>query len=280
MNNILIIGLGLIGGSIAKGLNSSQLDLKIFASDKNPSSISSAIDDRIISMEIDINDLKSIKENDIDLIIISTPTSSIRKILKEFESSGVLNSNITITDTASAKSELINEFKDVKNLVLSHPMSGSDESGYSASTSNLFKNKKTIVIDSFDADEKHLRIVNRLWETLGSTSILMEAMEHDKAMAYASHLPHLISFALMHSIMKEDNSNINDFAAGGLKEFLRIAGSDPKMWADIFSSNHINILNSLNEFKNSIDEIQDKFSDFKDLEDFISNIKAYKQKSF
>ena len=148
MNNILIIGLGLIGGSIAKGLNSSQLDLKIFASDKNPSSISSAIDDGIISMEIDINDLKSIKENDIDLIIISTPTSSIRKILKEFESSGVLNSNITITDTASAKSELINEFKDVKNLVLSHPMSGSDESGYSASTSNLFKNKKTIVIDS------------------------------------------------------------------------------------------------------------------------------------
>jgi len=280
MNNILIIGLGLIGGSIAKGLNSSQLDLKIFASDKNPSSISSAIDDGIISMEIDINDLKSIKENDIDLIIISTPTSSIRKILKEFESSGVLNSNITITDTASAKSELINEFKDVKNLVLSHPMSGSDESGYSASTSNLFKNKKTIVIDSFDADEKHLRIVNRLWETLGSTSILMEAIEHDKAMAYASHLPHLISFALMHSIMKEDNSNINDFAAGGLKEFLRIAGSDPKMWADIFSSNHINISNSLNEFKNSIDEIQDKFSDSKDLEDFISNIKAYKQKSF
>jgi len=280
MNNILIIGLGLIGGSIAKGLNSSQLDLKIFASDKNPSSISSAIDDGIISMEIDINDLKSIKENDIDLIIISTPTSSIRKILKEFESSGVLNSNITITDTASAKSELINEFKDVKNLVLSHPMSGSDESGYSASTSNLFKNKKTIVIDSFDADEKHLRIVNRLWETLGSTSILMEAIEHDRAMAYASHLPHLISFALMHSIMKEDNSNINDFAAGGLKEFLRIAGSDPKMWADIFSSNHINISNSLNEFKNSIDEIQDKFSDSKDLEDFISNIKAYKQKSF
>lgn len=280
MNNILIIGLGLIGGSIAKGLNSSQLDLKIFASDKNPSSISSAIDDGIISMEIDINDLKSIKENDIDLIIISTPTSSIRKILKEFESSGVLNSNITITDTASAKSELINEFKDVKNLVLSHPMSGSDESGYSASTSNLFKNKKTIVIDSFDVDEKHLRIVNRLWETLGSTSILMEAIEHDRAMAYASHLPHLISFALMHSIMKEDNSNINDFAAGGLKEFLRIAGSDPKMWADIFSSNHINISNSLNEFKNSIDEIQDKFSDSKDLEDFISNIKAYKQKSF
>lgn len=280
MNNILIIGLGLIGGSIAKGLNSSQLDLKIFASDKNPSSISSAIDDGIISMEIDINDLNSIKENDIDLIIISTPTSSIRKILKEFESSGVLNSNITITDTASAKSELINEFKDVKNLVLSHPMSGSDESGYSASTSNLFKNKKTIVIDSFDADEKHLRIVNRLWETLGSTSILMEAIEHDRAMAYASHLPHLISFALMHSIMKEDNSNINDFAAGGLKEFLRIAGSDPKMWADIFSSNHINISNSLNEFKNSIDEIQDKFSDSKDLEDFISNIKAYKQKSF
>lgn len=280
MNNILIIGLGLIGGSIAKGLNSSQLDLKIFASDKNPSSISSAIDDGIISMEIDINDLKSIKENDIDLIIISTPTSSIRKILKEFESSGVLNSNITITDTASAKSELINEFKDVKNLVLSHPMSGSDESGYSASTSNLFKNKKTIVIDSFDADEKHLRIVNRLWETLGSTSILMEAIEHDRAMAYASHLPHLISFALMHSIMKEDNSNINDFAAGGLKEFLRIAGSDPKMWADIFSSNHINISNSLNVFKNSIDEIQDKFSDSKDLEDFISNIKAYKQKSF
>jgi prephenate dehydrogenase len=108
----------------------------------------------------------------------------------------------------------------------------------------------------------------------------MNPEDHDKAMAFASHLPHLISFSLLYSIMSQDDSNINNFAAGGLKEFLRIAGSDPEMWSDIFNSNQINIIEALELFKDSLDEIKNKFSDKDELKELINNIKQYKQNSF
>jgi prephenate dehydrogenase len=99
-------------------------------------------------------------------------------------------------------------------------------------------------------------------------------------MAFASHLPHLISFALVNSIMIEDDINISSFAAGGLKEFLRIAGSDPKMWTDIFVSNKHEITRSIKSFKNSLDVLEQKFLDEDELEHAIMQIKKFKDSSF
>ena len=243
MNNILIIGLGLIGGSIAKSLHTNNHELNIFAFDQNSSPISIAMGEGIIKKEINIfDDFNSIYENEIDLIIIATPGSVTKKILLHFKEIGLLNSDITITDTASSKSDMLDDFDNVSNLVLSHPMSGSDQSGYKAANNELYENKKTIVLNPYSASDKHLQIVMNLWKILGSTPFIMNPEDHDKAMAFASHLPHLISFSLLHSIMNKDDNNINNFAAGGLKEFLRIAGSDPEMWSDIFNSNQNNII--------------------------------------
>ena len=281
MNNILIIGLGLIGGSIAKSLHKNNHELNIFAFDQNPSSISNAITEDIIKEQINIfDDFNSIHENEIDLIIIATPGSVTQKILLHFEEVGLLNSDITITDTASSKSDMLDDFNNVSNLVLSHPMSGSDKAGYEAAKKELYENKKTIVLNPFSASDKHLQIVMNLWKFLGSTPYIMNPEDHDKAMAFASHLPHLISFSLLHSIMNQDDCNINNFAAGGLKEFLRIAGSDPEMWSDIFNSNQNNIIEALELFKDSLDEIKNKFSNKDELKELIDTIKQYKQNSF
>ena len=281
MNNILIIGLGLIGGSIAKSLHTNNHELNIFAFDQNSSPISIAMAEGIIKEEINIfDDFNSIYENEIDLIIIATPGSVTKKILLHFNEIGLLNSDITITDTASSKSDILDDFDNVSNLVLSHPMSGSDQSGYKAANNELYENKKTIVLNPFSASDKHLQIVMNLWELLGSTPYTMNPEDHDKAMAFASHLPHLISFSLLHSIMNQDDNNINNFAAGGLKEFLRIAGSDPEMWSDIFNSNQNNIIEALEIFKDSLDEIKNKFSDKDELKELINKIKQYKQNSF
>jgi prephenate dehydrogenase len=281
MNNILIIGMGLIGGSIAKSLHTNNHELNIFAFDQNSAPISIAMDEGIIKEEINIfNNFNSIYENEIDLIIIATPGSVTKKTLLHFNEIGLLNSDITITDTASSKSGMLDDFDNVSNLVLSHPMSGSDQSGYKAAYSELYENKKTIVLNPFSASDKHLQIVMNLWKLLGSTPYLMNPEDHDKAMAFASHLPHLISFSLLHSIMNQDDNNINNFAAGGLKEFLRIAGSDPEMWSDIFSSNQNNIIEALELFKDSLDEIKNKFSDKDELKELINKIKQYKQNSF
>ena len=281
MNNILIIGLGLIGGSIAKSLHTSNHKLNIFAFDQNSSPISIAMDEGIIKEEINIfDDFNSIYENEIELIIIATPGSVTKKILLHFKEIGLLNSDITITDTASSKSDMLDDFDNVSNLVLSHPMSGSDQSGYKAANNELYENKKTIVLNPFSASDKHLQIVMNLWKLIGSTPYLMNPEDHDMAMAFASHLPHLISFSLLHSIMNQDDNNINNFAAGGLKEFLRIAGSDPEMWSDIFNSNQNNIIEALELFKDSVDEIKNKFSDKDELKELINKIKQYKQNSF
>ena len=281
MNNILIIGLGLIGGSIAKSLHTNNHKLNIFAFDQNSSPISIAMDEGVIKEEINIfDDFNSIYENEIELIIIATPGSVTKKILVHFNEIGLLNSDITITDTASSKSDMLDDFDNVSNLVLSHPMSGSDQSGYKAANNELYENKKTIVLNPFSASDKHLQIVMNLWKLLGSTPYLMNPEDHDKAMAFASHLPHLISFSLLHSIMNQDDNNINNFAAGGLKEFLRIAGSDPEMWSDIFNSNQNNIIEALELFKDSLDEIKNKFSDKDELKELINKIKQYKQNSF
>jgi prephenate dehydrogenase len=281
MNNILIIGMGLIGGSIAKSLHTNNHELNIFAFDQNSAPISIAMDEGIIKEEINIfNNFNSIYENEIDLIIIATPGSVTKKTLLHFNEIGLLNSDITITDTASSKSGMLDDFDNVSNLVLSHPMSGSDQSGYKAAYSELYENKKTIVLNPFSASDKHLQIVMNLWKLLGSTPYLMNPEDHDKAMAFASHLPHLISFSLLHSIMNQDDNNINNFAAGGLKEFLRIAGSDPEMWSDIFNSNQNNIIEAVELFKDSLDEIRNKFSDKDELKELINKIKKYKENSF
>ena len=157
--------------------------------------------------------------------------------------------NSIITDTASAKGFIYEYLKDIKlkNIVLSHPMAGSNNSGFDASIEGLFNNKKTIIVDAFKIDSENLGMVEQFWHKLGSETIKMNVDEHDYAVAYTNRLPHLIAFGLTDAIKNEANTNINESSAGGLK-FLRIAASDPDMWADILITNKEAIIHSLNQF--------------------------------
>jgi prephenate dehydrogenase len=277
MNNVLIVGLGLIGGSIAKALKASKNDLNVYGFDKSEAVLKAAIGDETINSYINIDDdFDSIKDNKIDLIIICTPLSITVEILDLLESKSIFNTNVTITEVSSSKLLIEEKFGKLKNVVLSHPMTGSEQAGYQASIENLFHNKKAILIN----EEEHVNKVVNFWKLLGSSVSSMSVTEHESAMAFASHLPHLISFALVNSIMIEDDINISSFAAGGLKEFLRIAGSDPKMWTDIFVSNKHEITRSIESFKNSLDVLEQKFLDEDELEHAIMQIKKFKDSSF
>ena len=172
--------------------------------------------------------------------------------------------------------------KDIKakNIVLSHPMAGSHNSGFDASKEGLFNNKKTIIVDAFKIDSDNLTIVEKFWQKLGSETIKMNADEHDYAVAYASHLPHLIAFGLTDAIKNESNSNINESSAGGLKEFLRIAASDPYMWADILITNKEKIINSLNQFNKSIENLLKNIESVEDLKSSLYEIKKFKEDKF
>ena len=279
MKSVCVIGLGLIGGSITRDIKLKKLAEVVYAFDKNANSLEKAKAAGWIDIVIDeFNDIKDIKP---DFIIVATPIKSSAKILLNLAQEESLSNSILI-DTASAKGFIYNQLKDIKakNVVLSHPMAGSHNSGFDASKEGLFNNKKTIIVDAFKIDSDNLTIVEKFWQKLGSETINMNVDEHDYAVAYASHLPHLIAFGLTDAIKKEANSNINESSAGGLKEFLRIAASDPDMWADIFITNKEAIVKSLKQFNISIENLIKNIESIEDLKSNLYKIKKFKEDKF
>ncbi len=279
MKSVCVIGLGLIGGSIVRDIKLKKLAEKVYAYDMNAKSLEKAKVAGWIDFAInEFNDIKDIKP---DFIIVATPIKSAAKILLNLAQEESLSNSI-LTDTASAKGFIYEYLKDikVKNIVLSHPMAGSHNSGFDASKEDLFNNKKTIIVDAFKIDSENLAIVEQLWQKLGSKTIKMNVDEHDYAVAYASHLPHLIAFGLTDAIKNEANSNINESSAGGLKEFLRIAASDPDMWTDILITNKETIINSLNQFNSSIENLIKNTESVEDLKSSLYEIKKFKEDKF
>ena len=279
MKSVCVIGLGLIGGSIVRDIKLKKLAETVYAFDKHAKSLEKAIAAGWIDFAInEFNDIKDIKP---DFIIVATPIKSAAKILLNLAQEESLSNSI-FTDTASAKGFICEYLKDikVKNIVLSHPMAGSHNSGFDASIEGLFNNKKTIIVDAFKIDSENIAIVEQFWHKLGSKTIKMNVDEHDYAVAYASHLPHLIAFGLTDAIKNEANADINESSAGGLKEFLRIAASDPDMWADILITNKEAIINSLNQFNTSIENLLKNTASVEDLKSSLYEIKKFKEDKF
>ena len=282
VNSILIIGLGMIGSSIA--LSSKSKGIKVYGIDLKKSISDKALKKEIVD-EI-IESIDDIDSNKIDLIIISVPPKETLDLINQLEF--LWNTNITITETSSVKNHI--KIENISNLVLSHPIAGSDKSGLDAADKNLFLNKKNIVCDPFNADKDHLERVEIFWkDALQMRVSHMTVSEHDFIFAMTSHLPHLISYALIDSI-RLSSSQVGDNAGGGLKEFLRLSGSNPQMWRDIFILNRVDLikalagmqvsLNNLLELITESKEIPDIFSHLEILKEELEEIKSFKEDNF
>ena len=285
MNSIVIIGLGLMGGSVAKALKNKNPDISISAFDHNNSALDLALDVGIIDQKISaLEEINQFTSDDVDIIIIAVP---VIESLKVFDAiNGLFNSEITITDTASAKllisNHLEENYSSPTNIVLSHPMAGSHNTGVGYADEAMFSNKKVLITELLNPKDHCMKMVTNLWEGLGAVVFKIDPIRHDEIMSYASHLPHVISYAVLNSIMKNANKDITTFSAGGLKDFVRIAGSDPKMWTDIFLSNKESILKAIDAYKDSLDEIKElvESENEKELQDLLGSIKEYKNSKF
>ena len=285
MNSIVIIGLGLMGGSVAKALKNKNPEILISAFDHNDSALDLALDVGIIDKKIStLEEINKLEPKDADIIIIAVP---VIESLKVFDAiNGLFNSDITITDTASAKSlisdHLEENYSSPTNIILSHPMAGSHNTGVGYADEAMFNNKKVLITELQNPKDQCLQLVTNLWESLGAAVFKIDPIKHDEIMSYASHLPHVISYAVLNSIMKNPNENITTFSAGGLKDFVRIGGSDPKMWTDIFLSNKDSILKAINAYKDSLDELSEllEADNEKSLQDLLTTIKEYKNSKF
>ena len=287
VNSILIIGLGMIGSSIA--LSSKSKGLKVSGFDLDVSINDIALKDNIIdnsaeSLE-EINSQEYIK--DIDLVVIAVPPKQTLDVILNLDQ--IWNTKTTITDTSSVKNHIKLEDK-VSNIVLSHPIAGSDKSGLNAADENLFTNRKNVICNPFEADKDHIDRVETFWrDALQMRTSVMSVSEHDLIFAITSHLPHLISYALIDSI-RLSPTQVGDNAGGGLKEFLRLSGSNSEMWRDVFILNRVDLikalagmqvsLNNLLELITESKEIPDVFSHLEMLKDELDEIKSFKEDKF
>ena len=282
VEKILVVGLGMIGSSIAFAAKSKGINVNGF--DLNDNVLKKAIDENIIDATIE--SIEEINTNQIDLIILAVPPKQTLELLNKLDY--LWNSKITITDTASVKNHI--KLEGVNNIVLSHPIAGSDKSGIDALDKNLFIEKKNILCNPFDAKEDHLKRVENFWvNALNMRVEIMTVAEHDLIFAMTSHLPHLVSYALIDSI-RTSNLGVKDNSGGGLKEFLRLSGSNAEMWRDIFILNRVDLikalagmqvsLNNLLELMTETKQIPDIFSHDEMLKNELKEIKSFKEDKF
>tara|TARA_Y100001970_G_scaffold26363_1_gene31711 strand:+ start:32390 stop:33232 length:843 start_codon:yes stop_codon:yes gene_type:complete len=278
---IIIIGLGLIGGSIAKTLSRSN-DYEILAFDSDQNSVKNALHYQSIQGSLNsLNDLESAEYAD-SLVIISTPPSVTNNILKSL--GFLFNSSVSITDTTSSKNSLnkiLQEFNFPENFIFSHPVAGSHLSGEKNSVAGLFDGKSTILSYHDSVASQHVNRVTSLWNKLGSNIVVLDAELHDQIFAYSSHLPHIAAYALLNTLKGLEQDNLSDFSGGGLGEFLRLVSSSSEMWADIFSMNNKNIAIAIDDLMKSLSILKDKIgNDSHSLQAFLSELKDFKESNY
>ncbi len=271
---ILIIGCGLIGSSILKNSIKNKLSKNIYVYEKSKKN--KKIIKKISRGIKFINNLNKDIE-DIDFIIICTPMSEYNSIFSKLNK--LLFKNSIITEVGSTKRNLI-KFTKNKNLVLSHPIAGSEVSGPEFGNKNLFYNKWCILINK--GKRKKIKLVKKFWQKLGSKVILMNEKEHDKIFAITSHLPHLIAYNLIKTaqdFQKIEKRNLIKYSAGGLRDFSRTAASNEVMWRDIFFSNKDNMINTINKFIQNLNLIKKNIKNKKDkqLKSILVNSKKVRK---
>ena len=279
-DKISIIGCGLIGSSILRAVEEKKLATKISAYDKS----SKVIDylKKNFSVEICSNISDVVKDS--DLIVIASPLSSYKEILLSIHTS--LKENVILTDTGSAKKEVNKIISNLNlknvNWIASHPIAGTEYSGPEAGFASLFKNRWCIISADKKVAEDKIKSLENFWSKLGSKTKRMTFEDHDYVLSLTSHLPHAVAYSIVKTaINKEDKfkDDVIQYSAGGLRDFTRIAASDPLMWKDIFIDNSDNILKVLDNYSKNLNEIKDaiKNKDSKKLLDIFSSTKKVRK---
>ncbi|WP_368030109.1 prephenate dehydrogenase [Arcobacter sp. s6] len=255
--NIGIIGLGLMGGSLAKAVKRYGIAKKVYGftnSEKNKKDI---LDLKLVDELVDLETLKKVS----DVIILAIPVDAIIGMFPDFLD---IDENTTIIDMGSTKEYIVKNIpnKIRKNFVAAHPMTGTEKSGPKAAIDNLYEGKTVVLCDLEDNTELHINKAYEIFQAIGMRIVVMNSSQHDIHACYMSHLPHVISFSLANTVMgHEDPKSIIALAAGGFKDMSRIAKSSPIMWSDIFKQNRKNLLDSIDLFEKHLKDARKLIED-------------------
>jgi len=254
--NILIVGLGLIGGSIAVSLKNSGYKGKIYGFDLSEDRVKKAIEMKAVDEAF--TDLKKIPWKEIDLVIIATPVRTFENVAKQIKP--YLKKDTVVTDVGSVKGDLVKTLEEILKpvkFVGAHPIAGTEKEGIENSVVGLFKGKKLIL--TIDEEDERTKRVEKFWTDLGARVEVMDPYTHDFVFASVSHLPHAVAFALVDALIelsKETGIDLFLYPGAGFKDFTRIAASSPTVWKDIFIENKENLLHTIDRFIQSMEKLK------------------------
>lgn len=245
MKNIGIIGLGLIGGSL--GLALTNKNYKVYGFDNNDLHSKKAVELDLVCDIISIDEMLNICE----VIFVATPTRVSLNIIKKLLSK--VKPNQVVIDVGSTKMLICNELLNVKNrknYVSAHPIAGTENSGPTAAIHDLFLNKKLVICDKEESSNSALTSAIKIFLALNCSIVFMNSEEHDKHLAYISHLSHVCSFALGLTVLdiEKDEKSIFNLAGSGFSSTARLAKSSPAMWESILIQNKTNLLPAIDEY--------------------------------
>lgn len=258
-DQITIIGMGLIGSSIARGIKETdELNTRIVGYDNNPEYVAQIkelglVDDLATNVESSVNGS--------DLVILATPVGTYSEIGKAIGPN--LSSGTTLSDVGSVKAaitQMLEPYLDKNvHLIPAHPVAGTEQSGPAAGFASLFHDRWAILTPENNTDKNALDKLARFWELLGSNVEIMDAEHHDKVLAITSHVPHLIAYNIVgtaRDLEEVTKSEVIKFSAGGFRDFTRIAASNPTMWRDVFLNNKEAVLEMLGRFSEDLTALQ------------------------
>ncbi|WP_037006072.1 bifunctional prephenate dehydrogenase/3-phosphoshikimate 1-carboxyvinyltransferase [Pseudomonas nitroreducens] len=258
LRRLVVVGLGLIGGSFAKGVRQKGLFEEVVGVDRDPQTRRLAVELGVVDR---CEESLAVGCRDADVIQLAVPILAMEKVLGELATFDI--GNAILTDVGSAKGNVVRAAKAVfggmpARFVPGHPIAGSEQSGVEAANAELFRRHKVILTPLDNADADAIQRVESLWRELGADVEQMAVEHHDEVLAATSHLPHLLAFTLVDSLAKRsENLEIFRYAAGGFRDFTRIAGSDPVMWHDIFLANREAVLRILDVFRDDLDDLRE-----------------------
>lgn len=256
-NRMVVVGVGLIGGSLAMAGRKKGIVKEITGFGRRAANLKEAVRLKVIdNYTHDIS--KAVR--DADLIVVATPVGSLERCIRQMIPG--LKQGAIVTDVGSVKGRLVSRIDGLLPrgvfFIGGHPIAGKEKSGVKAAASGLFEGTRCILTPSSKTNPTALKKISALWKAVGAEVILMDPMLHDKALGAVSHLPHIAAFSLVNTVagIKEEGNNFISFSGGGFKDFTRIAASSPEMWRDIFLYNRENIIAMINKYQKNLDKIK------------------------
>lgn len=257
-DKITIIGLGLIGSSLARIIKNKNLAKTLVAVDADR-----AVCEKVMALGIADEATREIRNGvkEADLVIIAVPVGACGTVAEQIRYA--LKDGAIVTDTGSVKTRVIEQvmphLEDKVQFIPAHPIAGTEHSGPEAGFAELFKDRWCIITPLPHSDLKAVEKVTAFWEVCGSRIEIMDPKRHDLVLAITSHLPHLIAYTIVGTAtdLEEDTKDdVIKFSASGFRDFTRIAASDPVMWRDVFLSNRDAVLEILQRFDEDLTELQ------------------------